>query len=398
MKHGMKWALVALAGWAAACRDQGPAAGPQVEMGEPDAVFPETFALVRTVREMPDGRVLVADPMGQVLVLADLATGTADTLGGVGPGPDEYMQPDAVWPLPGGRTLLVDLGNSRLTELGADLEFESSRSFVIGDLAAGGPLVLAVPHAVDGEGRLYLRGFDGNRSGVDSAYVLRVDFESGAIDSVAHVATQTMTRTTTGSANNQNTSIRPVPLSPADAWGVAEDGRVVVAYATDYHVEWILPGDSTVAGPPVAYDPLPIGPGEKEEWQSAQGGSMSISMSASDVGMSLQVSRGSAGDSDDDLDALPWPEALPPFYAGEFNPVRIDPAGRAWVRVHTGASAPTAYDLFGASGEREARIRLLPGRRVVAFGSGVVYVVHADELGMESLERYALPGDEGDGG
>ncbi len=359
-----------------------------LEMDDPDAVFPEAFALVRTVREMPDGKVLVADPLGQVLALADMEAGTADTLGGVGPGPDEYMQPDAVWPLPGGKTLLVDLGNSRLTELGPDLAFEDSRSFVVGGMTPGRPLILALPNAVDRDGRVYLRGFGGMRTGVDSAYVLRVDLATGTVDSLARIKTPSTIRTSSGPENNRRASVRQVPLSPADAWGVAEDGRLVIARAEDYSVEWVMLEGSIVHGPPVEYDPLPIGREEKEEWlATSSGSSLSIGISeSSDGGMSVQASRG--GPSNTDLDAQPWPDALPPFYD---SPIRVDSVGRAWVRVHTGADAASAYDLFGPSGEREARVHLRPGRRVAAFGPGRAYVVHTDELGMQHLERYVLP-------
>lgn len=86
-----------------------------VPLGNAEAAYAESFAALQTVRELEDGRVLVADPLGQVVVRVDLDAGTADTIGSVGEGPEEYIQPDAVWPLPGGRTLLVDLGNGRLT-------------------------------------------------------------------------------------------------------------------------------------------------------------------------------------------------------------------------------------------------------------------------------------------
>ena len=77
--------------------------------------------MVQTVRELPDGRVLVADPLGQVLVAIDMGAGTADTIGRRGAGPGEYDQPDAVSPLSGDSTLLVDLGNGRRSILGPDL-------------------------------------------------------------------------------------------------------------------------------------------------------------------------------------------------------------------------------------------------------------------------------------
>lgn len=154
-----------------------------VRLGEPEAVSPEPFAAVSTVREFEDGRVLVADPLGQVVVRLDLDAGAADTIGAVGEGPDEYRQPDAVWPLPGGRTLLVDLGNGRLTELSPELRFGETRPFSMGDVTRG-QLVMALPHAVDDLGRLYFIDRSGMGSGADSAEVFRMDLETEALETV----------------------------------------------------------------------------------------------------------------------------------------------------------------------------------------------------------------------
>ena len=63
------------------------AAQEPVTLGDAEAVYEESFSVVSTVREMPDGRVLVADALGQVLMRLDLDAGTADTLGRVGRAP-----------------------------------------------------------------------------------------------------------------------------------------------------------------------------------------------------------------------------------------------------------------------------------------------------------------------
>ena len=47
------------------------------------------LAMVRTVRPLPDGRILVADALGQVLLAVDMDAGTADTIGRQGAGPGE---------------------------------------------------------------------------------------------------------------------------------------------------------------------------------------------------------------------------------------------------------------------------------------------------------------------
>ena len=65
---------------------------------ELEATYPEGFSFLNGVRELPDGRVLAADPLAQILLRIDLDASTADTLGRLGPGPQEYEQPDQVFP------------------------------------------------------------------------------------------------------------------------------------------------------------------------------------------------------------------------------------------------------------------------------------------------------------
>ena len=372
-----------------------PVPGPQgpIKLGEAEAVYDEAFSVVSTVRELADGRVLVADALGQVLVHLDLDVGTADTLGSVGEGPAEYRQPDAVWPLPGGRTLLVDLGNGRLTELSPELDFGDTRPYAVGELGPGRDLVLAIPQAVDNQGRLYFRSF-GRMVGEmasDSAYILRLDLESEALDSVGQVKLPGTTTRTTGGANNQNTQVSPIPLSAADAWGVAPDGRVVIARSGDYHVDWAEAGGSVTSGPTIAYDPVGIGRAEKEEWaheRSETGGGMGIAVTMGNNAMTMTATRGGPSNDDDDLDGYEWPAVKPAFYG---RPIPVDRNGRAWVRRHRDAGESPVYDVFGAAATRDLVVELLPERRVVGFGDGKVYVVRMDEYGLQYLERYALP-------
>ena len=364
-----------------------------VPLGEAEADYAESFAAVRTVRELEDGRVLVADPLGQVVVRVDLDAGTADTIGSVGEGPDEYIQPDAVWPLPGGRTLLVDLGNGRLTVLSAELEFGETRPYAMGDVTRG-ELVMALPHAVDDRGRLYFRDLSGMGLGRDSAKVYRLDPESEALDSVGRVKLPDVTRQESGGPNNQNVQVTQVPLSPADAWGVAADGRLVVARAGDYRVDWIAEDGSVTSGPSIPYEPVGIGPAEKRQWRdgrSESGGGLGMEVGIENGAVSVRVSRGGAPlDDDEALEGYPWPEVKPAFFGGTV-PVLVDGHGRAWVRRHGDAGELPGYDVFGGSGEREMTVELSMGRRVVSFGDGGLYAVHMDEYGRQFLERYRLP-------
>lgn len=372
-----------------------PAALPaQTSLGRPLAVFPEDFGSIQTVRELSDGRLLVADPLAKALYLVDMAQGRRRQVGSEGQGPEEYRQPDAVWALTGDSTLLVDLGNARLVRLGPDLAFGATRPIAQGDFQPGRPLVLAIPQGVDASGAVYFRGMPrepGQAEAPDSAEILRLPPGAAAPTAVARFKLPDQQVTRSGSANNQNTSISPLPLTPEDAWGVAEDGAVVIARSRDYHVEWIGPDGRRRAGPPVRWDPVRVGSAEKEEYLAEQGrgGGIAVSLTVENGRPSLSMQRGGGpGQGARDAARYTWPDRLPPFYGGR---IAVDRQGRAWVRRRVAAGAPATYDLFDRTGARVATLALEPGRRVVGFGAASVYVVAHDEFDLAYLERYALP-------
>ncbi len=378
-----------------ACGGGGGSEGIPVDLGPAQAVLDREFAVIQTVRELADGRVLVADPLGQTLVVADMESGAIETIGRVGEGPDEYRQPDAVWPLPNGRSLLVDLGNGRLTEMGADLAFGDTRPYMLGSFEMGSPITLAIPQGVDESGGIFFQGFGMTAGGEpsDSSRVLRYDLETEAVDTVARIKLTDRTRRSSGGAGDRNVSISPIPLSPADAWGVAADGRVVIARSVpgsrEFWVEWVAPAGEVTRGPAYPYAPVPIGRAEMEEWRDARaetGGGMTIEVSAVNGTMSMRAGRGGPP-GNEDLDGYEWPDGKPAFHGR----VLVDPTGRAWLRRHAAAGDAPVYDLFDGSGMRTATVRLALRRRVVAFGEGVVYLARMDEFDLQYLERHGLP-------
>jgi hypothetical protein len=361
-------------------------------LGQPTATFPEDFGAIQTVREMSDGTVLVADPLGGALYSVDLDAGTRVQVGAEGQGPEEYMQPDAVWRLPGDSTLLIDLGNGRMTTLAPDLSFGATSPLSAGDPRSG--LVVAIPQAVDAEGRVYSRSLGMSMGGTppDSGAVLRITRGTLALDTAAMYKLEDRTITRSGGPNNQNVSVMPVPLSPEDAWGAAPDGAVVMARAADYSIEWHAVDGTVTAGAPTPYEVISIGMREKEEWlgeQGQSGGGIGISVMMGPQGIQTNFSRGGGGGGDDpSVDDYEWPEHKPAFYSGR---IVVDPMNRAWVRRHVEAGAPSTYDVFDRSAAREATYTLPHGSRVVGFGEDVVYVVSSDEFDLNYLQRYAMP-------
>lgn len=373
-----------------------PAEGQERTLGEATATHPADFALINTVRELPDGSVLVADPLGVVLVRLTPDLQRADTLGSEGEGPQEYLQPDAVWPLPGDSTLLVDLGNSRLTVVAPDGTFGRTRPITLGGFQPGQPLTTLIPAGVDGDGNIFFRGspMAMARGGAlpDSAQVMRVPAGGDATDEVARVKIQELVRTTSGSANNRQESITAVPLSPVDVWGVAPDGRIAVARTGERTMEWIAPDGSRTSGEAIDAEPVRVGEAEKKAWETeraSRGGGIGVQVEVENG--RAQVSYGRmAGDGgrSSAADSRPWPETMPVF-ADE--PVRIDGDGRAWVRRSQPAGRSALYDVFGATGDRILSVRMPEERRLVGFGEGAVYAIRVDRFGLQTLERYPLP-------
>ena len=358
---------------------------PVERLSEPEATFPEAFSLIQTVRELPDGRVMIADPLGQALVIADIETGTADTLGGVGPGPGEYRQPDAVFGLPGDSTLLVDLGNARLTVVAPDGSFTRTIPIVQGEPGTGALLIM-LPRGTDSEGNIYFQPMGGRATAQlpDSAPVVRYDPGAGTMDTLAMVKLQSMSRATSGGPGNQNVMIRPRPLTPQDAWSVAWDGRVAIARSGDYHVEWVQPDGRVVRGAPVPYEPVKVRRADKEEWVESLANGIRIGISIENGDRRMSMGRGGGADGPD-IDGFDWPDTKPPFAS---NGVLVTPEGDTWVERHVPAGEEKLYDVFGADASLKGQVRLPAGRDVVGFGRGRVYVVRTDDLGLQWLEAY----------
>jgi hypothetical protein len=393
------------------------------------ATFHESFGFLQAVRELSDGRVLAADPLGGVLAALDLATGALEPVGREGGGPGEWRQPDAVFPLPADSTLLVDLGNARLSVLDPQGRFVHSYPIAMpsvtppgqagapgaapaapgagrgpgagggrGGFGGPGAMEFLQPRATDGAGRIYYqrRGGmvgPGAQAGTapDSLEVRRWDRGDDPPVRVAGLRPPALVSATTGGGGNMAVRMQAVPLAPQDDWAVAPDGRVALVRAEPYRVEWLHPDGRVVGGPTVEYDRVPVRTAEKERWVEAMAtASLSVMMTVDGGSTSMNMRRGGRpmGPGRSDVDEYQWPDVLPAFRAGG---AVIDPNGRLWVERYGQAGAPTLYDVFDRRAARVATIRLPAGHRVIGFGRHAVYAVRVDDLGLHWLEVFDPP-------
>lgn len=365
----------------------------QVTLKQPDARLAEDFGTIQTVRELSDGRVLVADPLGQALYVVDMSAGTRTVVGHEGEGPEEWKQPDAVWPLPGDSTLLVDLGNGRLVVLTPSLRFGPTMPLSLTAFEPGSIPLVAIPQGVDGKGRIYTRSLGGLGGQLpDSGAILRIDRATRKADTAAMFKLPGRTQATSGGANDRNVRISNVPLSPEDAWGVAADGSVAIARAGDYHVDWFGPDGKVTRGAAVPYEPVRIGTAEKEEYlaeQGRSGGGIGIGVQVVNGSATMTFARGgAAGGPKREIDQYTWPDQKPPMYQGR---IPIDMQGRAWVHRSMKAGDPSTYDVFDGRGNRVGTVALAAGKKILGFGKGRIYVVAFDDFDLSYLERYRMP-------
>ncbi|MBK8249713.1 MAG: hypothetical protein IPK85_20285 [Gemmatimonadetes bacterium] len=357
-------------------------------LGKATARAKEVLSLVTTVRELRNGDLMVADPIERQVMVFGGSLQARRVLGKEGGGPGEYRQPDAVWPMPGDSTLVVDLGNARLSILGPTGVY--ARSIPMASGGAGGPVGVMFPGGVDAQGRVYYQPPAGGGPGglPDSANIMRFDPKAGTAQAVAKAKTPDLDRQESGGANSRQVRIRAIPLSATDGWAVAPNGDVAVARSGMYRMDWVSNG-VTRSGPAVAATRAKIGEAEKREWVQQQMLTGGISMNVEDNNGQRTMSFGRARPQQEpSTDEYKWP-ATKPFF--EANSLRIDATGRVWVRRLGPANAPRQYDVFNTSGAHVATVNFPAGRVLLGFGASALYAAEVDEDGQYFLERYALP-------
>jgi hypothetical protein len=358
---------------------------------ELEASYPEALSFVNSVRETADGSVLVADPLSQVVLRIDLLAGTADTLGRVGEGPQEYKQPDQVFPLPGDSTLLVDIGKLRLTVIDPAGTFHSGMAMAAA--TGDGRLDVIMPRFADAQGRLYYTGgFSMGEGPPDSTLVVRYDRATEAVDTMGWIWRPEPRVTRSGS------SVRTMStqMEGRDDWAVGPEGQFAIVRAEDYSVEWRYPDGRTVSGSPNPVEVQGIADADKLaflERRSSSGLMMMVTASPSGPN-NMTMMRGGAGMMGDEPNLMDyeWAEVFAPFRPDRS---RVSPAGELWVERWLPASRNPQMDVFDGEGSKLGTVDLPEGRELIGFGttadgSPAVYLVRTDEFDLKWLERYRV--------
>ena len=360
---------------------QGQAAPAATRLSSPD-VLPHEFSLIRGLRELPDGRVLVSDWIEEVVAVADFRSGSVRPLGRKGSGPLEYRLPGTLLALPGDSTLLLDEGNGRFAVIAPDLRI--ARSYANNRPGAGHSIY---PRAVDRQGRIYFtipRWADRTPPGGDSASVARWTPDGDRIERLVTVL---------GSAPRKNSRVPGHPnimFSPQDAWQADADGRIVVVRSDRYRIESHAPDGRVTGGPATPHTPLRTTRRDRTDFVARFLNSSAISGRGEGASGLAQLPA-----------AMKSREAIERMVeTQEFAPVRpaftdrgpwLAPDGLLWVERSVPSGAAPLYDRFDRNGLRRAPVTLPAGRRLIALGARGIYAAAVDADGIETLERYAVP-------
>ncbi len=363
---------------------------PSVEYGEP-------FTAITDVRELRDGRVIVADSRENTLQLIDLTRGVARPIGRQGAGPAEWSMPSQLFALPGDTTWMIDPSNDRYFVVhpdgkpGRTIPFDAFPEVVTDGLSG-----------VDNNGRMLTinerrtASFQDGTSGVVD--VMRYDRRTKRVDTVARLAWPTGEMSAARMLPNGMLQMSTnLPFAAHDIALLAPDGRIAIVRASPYRVEWIALNGAVTRGPVASSPAIWITDAERQAFVRSRIrpgriiSSAPVSPPAPTPGVpNARVPMLTSGE----LDALmnpdmKWPAQKPPFlYA---DGARMAPDGRVWVhRTRAHNDSVPVYDVFDATGRVVERRSLPKGTRLVAFGAKSMYLARKDADDLFWLQRVPI--------
>ena len=388
--RGVAHRVVAIGAGAVVLSASGPAraqrAAPRLaRLGTATGELSAELAGINSVRELADGRVLVASAFEPRLVVANFRGQTVAPVSREGDGPGEYREVSRIHALAGDTTLVEDRRGPRWILLEGTHAVATLQTWTAG---WRGPVVGGVDH----RGRvLEVRPFRFGRSPGAPAYQFFADAESvtvlvhaagtltpdrGArhgVDTIARLAGpwRGLSRGVRGTANGAPLGFElRCPLASSEQAVIFADGWIAIALHSPYRVDWVPPAGIRQSGKPLPFPEVRV-----DDLQKAN--AMQVYEPA--------ITR--AGFTPSELPG--WPDVLPAFPNDALLAV---PDGRLLIRRTSNALVVgTFYDVVGRDGSLAGQRRLEANERIVGFGPNTVYVAVRADDDTELLRRYPWP-------
>ncbi|MGQ0703660.1 MAG: hypothetical protein ACT4PM_11065 [Gemmatimonadales bacterium] len=351
---------------------------------KPNAELAESFSAVSSIRELPDGRVLVVDGRDRAVFLANFASNAVTKVGREGAGPLEYRAPGLLIPR-GDSTWLLDLMLRRFLILDRagvpvrtqTLSVDPTAAFRVTGLRgvdSQGRRVSEVQRMEMGPGTIQVGGM---------AFVVRWS-DSARVDTVARLVAPAIEPRISGTPSaGMRIGVPIVPPTDRDLWDLLPDGTVAIARAADYHIEYVRPNGSRVSGPLVPHTRIALTEADRDRIRRETRARMEESLKAATAaaggqGVSLAI---------DLAEPKAWPRHFPPF-----ERVRGSGDGRLWIAPPSrGSEDAVRWDVIAAGGTLALRVRFPPRTTLVGFGKSALYTVRTDEDDLQYLQRHPLP-------
>jgi hypothetical protein len=259
-----------------------------------------------------------------------------------------------------------------------------------------------------------IAGFVGpSNLNIDSAFVIRVDLATRAVDTVASIKIPKAKRVLKADAQHLLMSIEttPDPLPLVDGWALLPDGSIAIVRGRDYHVDAMDTNGRWTSFPKMPFDWQRVSDERKQtlidsavaDWQAtfdrvAKGRLGGVGSSGGGGGTGGRGGGGTpASGPRRSIETAPnvavrpalgdLPEYMPPFEWSNVYAVRADADGNLWIRTTTMLSGQPVYDIVNRRGELVDRVQLPSFRTIAGFGPGVVYTAVKDGAGTVHLER-----------
>jgi hypothetical protein len=191
----------------------------------------------------------------------------------------------------------------------------------------------------------------------DSFPIVRADFDTRAVDTIAVIKMPSTMRTSGNVTDGKFTMLmerRPYPTT--DAWVALADGSVAIVRGSDYHIDWVSPAGVRTASPKMPFDWRRISDEEKAKVVD----SLTKVNAPINARADSAMTRGGPNAIIQRWGVVPpseWPDYYPPVRDGG---VRVDADGNIWILPSTsaGAQGGLLYDVVNRSGILFERVQL----------------------------------------
>lgn len=230
----------------------------------------------------------------------------------------------------------------------------------------------------------------------DSAPIVRGDFDTRRIDTVAWVKTPSQGRMAMEMKDNPaggppsmtlHMQVNPFPMS--DEWALLSDGTIAIVRAHDYHIDWIDPDGTHRSSPK-----MPIDWRRYTDEERTQRVDSVKKLVEAQLKRQTSVLPPGAPQIKMDVSVVPdseFPSFWPPIQSGS---VMADLDGRLWILPTTSTHAANGltYDVVNRNGEIVERVQLPKDCVLAGFGPHDMLYLTRAEGNATYLERAVLTG------